>query len=458
MTEMAVAALALLDAALAEVALFAGVMILIGGLDDLAVDIVWRWHRRPDPLLADLPSAPPLRLAVFIPAWDEARVIGAMLRAALARYDHPDYTLCVGCYPNDGETIAAVQAVAAQDVRVRLVLNPVPGPTTKADCLNSLWRALVAHDAAAGRPTDAIVLHDAEDVVHPAELRVFDHHLRTAALVQVPVVPLIDPRTRLVSGHYADEFAGAHSRDLPARAALGAALPLAGVGCAIRRDALDRLTAMRDGAPVEAQSLTEDYELGLRVGAMGLGACFARWRERAGGPLVATRAYFPDTADAAVRQKARWLTGIALAGWDRIGWGQQRRPAELWMRMRDRRGLLAALVLLAAYATLAGEAISVAAHVWRGDAAPVAAAGLRALLIVNAGLLTWRLWMRVRLTAADHGWREGIGAIPRVVAANMIAMMAARRALAQYWQLLWGAPPHWDKTAHRFPAILPDRA
>ena len=104
-------------------------------------------------------------------------------------------------------------------------------------------------------------------------------------------------------------------------------MPLAGVGCAIRRDALDRLTAMRDGAPFEAQSLTEDYELGLRVGAMGLGACFARSRQRAGGPLVATRAYFPDTADAAVRQKARWLTGIALAGWDRIGWGQQRRPA-----------------------------------------------------------------------------------------------------------------------------------
>ena len=81
------------------------------------------------------------------------------------------------------------------------------GPTTKADCLNTLWRALLRADAQDGRVTAAVVLHDAEDVVHPLELRVFDDHLRDAALVQLPVVPLIEPRRRLVSGHYADEFA-----------------------------------------------------------------------------------------------------------------------------------------------------------------------------------------------------------------------------------------------------------
>jgi adsorption protein B len=89
---------------------------------------------------------------------------------------------------------------------------------------------------------------------------VFDDHLRDVALVQLPVVPLIDPRRRLISGHYADEFAESHRRDLVVRSALEAAIPLAGVACAIRRDALDRLDD-GSGTPFEPQSLTEDYEL-----------------------------------------------------------------------------------------------------------------------------------------------------------------------------------------------------
>src|SRR3546814_10397441 len=66
--------------------------------------------------------------------------------------------------------------------------------------------------------------------------------------------------------------------------------------------------------------------------------------------LVATRAYFPDRLDHVVRQKTRWVHGIALQGWDRTGWSL--RPAEFWMRLRDRRGPLTALVLLAGYSLL----------------------------------------------------------------------------------------------------------
>ena len=39
------------------------------------------------------------------------------------------------------------------------------------------------------------------------------------------------------------------------------------------------------------------------------------------------------------------MTGIALAGWDRIGWGGRQRFGDHWMRMRDRRAPLAVLVL-----------------------------------------------------------------------------------------------------------------
>src|SRR3546814_9014116 len=68
------------------------------------------------------------------------------------------------------------------------------------------------------------------------------------------------------------------------------------------------------------------------------------------GDLVCTREYFPATLTAAVRQKARWMTGIALAGWDRLGW--QGSLAERWMRFRDRRGPLAAVILCCAYAAI----------------------------------------------------------------------------------------------------------
>ena len=80
-------------------------------------------------------------------------------------------------------------------------------------------------------------------------------------------------------------------------------------------------------------------------------AAFVRLPAGPGRPVVATREYFPATLDAAVAQKARWMTGIALAGWDRLGWSGG--LAERWMRLRDRQSLLAALVLGAAYLALA---------------------------------------------------------------------------------------------------------
>jgi adsorption protein B len=54
--------------------------------------------------------------------------------------------------------------------------------------------------------------------------------------------------------------------------------------------------------------------------------------------VVASRGHFPATLGAAVRQKARWLGGIAFAGWDRLGW--RGGLGERWFRLRDRRGPL----------------------------------------------------------------------------------------------------------------------
>lgn len=442
---------ALVDVVLREALLFAGAGFLVGGIDDLTVDLMWL-HRRararfaPPPSIDTLPvAAAPLRLAIFVPAWREERVIGAMLRRALATIRHDDYQLYVGAYPNDPATIAEVDAVG--DPRVRLVIGAVAGPTTKADNLNALWQALRADDAARGTTTAAVVLHDAEDVIDPDELAVHDALLRHHDAVQIPVVPLIDPMRRLVSAHYADEFAESHGKGLIIRAGMGRGFPLAGVGCAIRTEVL---AALGDAAPFDPNSLTEDYEIGLKLGVQGHSAVFARCRNH-DGRLIATRAYFPATVETAVRQKARWMVGIALAGWDRTGWARGLNLGDHWMRMRDRRAPLALLVLAAAYLALLAWGVSAALHRVAGTPMPALSAGWRALLMVNGVMLAWRLAMRVAMTGSLYGWREGLRAVPRLVVANYIALLAVSRALRRYLHTLGGSPPRWDKTEHVFP-------
>lgn len=441
-----------IDAVAREATLFAAIGFLIGGVDDLAVDLVFLWSRlrrwwRPDPRRAPLRDGG--RIAVFVAAWDEAQVIGPMLRTALARYVYADYRIYVGVYPNDPATIAAVGAVAAVDDRVRMVVNPLPGATTKADCLNAVWRALLRDEAEEGR-VRAIVLHDAEDVVHPDELGVMAAWLTDHQAVQVPVLPLPDPRSPLIAGHYLDEFAEAHAKNLAVREALGAALPFAGVGCAIDRTLLGRIALARGGPPFDESSLTEDYELGLTVAAMGGRTKLARARDADGG-LIAVRAYFPAALGAAVRQKARWMTGIALAGWDRIGWARAGALGEHWMRMRDRRATLAIPVLAIAYLALVAWGLMLGVHLVTGTALPDVGGALRTLLTANLALLGWRIAMRMRFTGHAFGWVQALLSVPRLFVANLVALLAARRAITIYLPTLRGKQPVWDKTTHHFP-------
>lgn len=208
--------IAAIDAAAREATLFAAIWFLVGGLDDLAVDLIYGvrrvrlWLRPVNGTPSPEDTPPPGRIAVFVPAWDESAVIADMLRTALARFDHDDYLLYVGTYPNDLATIEAVARIAAGDARVRLVVGTQPGPSTKADCLNTLWRAMLRDEAAEDVQVAAVALHDAEDVVHPLELRVYAQWLRRYAAVQLPVLPLPHPRSRFVAGHYCGEFAEAH--------------------------------------------------------------------------------------------------------------------------------------------------------------------------------------------------------------------------------------------------------
>ncbi|MGN3973944.1 glycosyl transferase family protein [Tsuneonella sp. SYSU-LHT278] len=436
-----------------ELLLFAGVFFLIGALDEFAVDLIWFVLRvtgraRTVRLSEEQTGPAPLagEAAVFIAAWREAGVIGATIRHALSAWPHADMRLYVGTYRNDPLTAEAVIAAADHDPRLRLVIHDCDGPSTKADCLNRLYRALEADEDRVGRAARMVVMHDAEDMVDPAALGLLDEAISSVALAQIPVLPEPLPQSRWVASHYCEEFAEAHGKGMVVRDALGAGIPAAGVGCAIARETLLELAARRgrDG-PFAAECLTEDYELGLGVAALGRRSKFLRFRHP-DGRLVATRACFPADVGCAVRQKSRWIHGIALQSWDRLGWSSQ--PADLWMRVRDRRGPLTALVLAVAYFLILIASVGWLAH-HAGYAPSFPATPLvTALIAANTLSFVWRGALRFAFTAREYGWLEGVRAVIRIPLANAITILAGRRAFFEYLGSLRGRAPRWNKTRH----------
>ena len=455
--------IAALQATEHELLLVAAVGILIFGIEDLLFDGLWLARRRARAPVARLS---PLRgsIAVFVPAWHEAAVLPGTLRGMLQAWQDDDVRVYVGCYPNDGVTLLAVSALIAADHRLRLVIAPHHGPTSKADNLNQMWRALGADERAERRTFAAVAVHDAEDLVSPGEIDLYRRHLPGAMLVQIPVEPLLLRGGGPIAAHYADEFAEAHAKEMPLRAAFGTALPAAGVGCAFSRAALTLLALGRSDGPFNAESLTEDYEAGLILGASG-GICRFVDERDATGCRIATRSAFPATLADSVRQKSRWIAGIALGGWDRLDW-QGRRPDDCfpagdhrlqrpmltgWMLWRDRRATIAALVMLCAYAGMllsACDLVGQASGAWRASSVTPA---MLSLLAANGLLLVWRLMMRALFSGSIYGWRQGVLAIPRAFVGNIVQILAARRALVIYCRQLWTREIIWDKTVHTPP-------
>ncbi|WP_395331592.1 glycosyl transferase family protein [Novosphingobium sp. BL-8H] len=457
-------ALACLQHVEQELLLFTAFWLLMGACDDLGTDVAWLWLRltgraRSVRLSSEACDAPLTgRVAILVAAWHEDEVIGHTIRHALAAWRQQDFRLYIGCYANDPATLAAAMDGVGQDTRVRLVVHSRHGPTTKADCLNRLYDALCEDERRWGQAFRCVVLHDAEDMVHSAELTVIDRTLDHADFVQLPVRAEREARSRWVAGHYLDEFAEAHGKSLVVRDALGAALPAAGVGCGFSRTMLARIAGQRVAAggkgPFAAECLTEDYELGVLVWREGGKGRFVRARDPQ-GRLVATRAYFPDRLEDSVRQKTRWIHGIAFQSWDRLGWsridgraGLGASMADVWMALRDRRGPLTAVILAASYLLIVVEAALAVLRLSGWQIAPMQSPVLRIMLVACAISLVWRCAFRALFTAREYGAMEGFLAVLRLPVANIIAILATRRALTSYVRTLAGGAVVWDKTRH----------
>ncbi len=440
-----------------ELLLFAGVFFLLGVADELAMDGIWLWLRTTGRVRTHRIARAQLRhgelsglVAVMIPAWQEDKVISETLAHARRAWPHDNLLFYIGIYRNDPASMQAASRGADDDSRVRLVVHDRDGPSTKADCLNRLYRAMEQDELRRGQAVRIILLHDAEDMVDEAALALIDTAMDDCEFVQLPVLPLPHPTSPWIASHYCEEFAESHGKAMVVRDALTAFIPAAGVGCAFNRETLRTMAEIareESGArgPFCDSSLTEDYELGLRIGAAGGRSRFLRVRGE-DGTLVATRSYFPTTLERAVRQKARWMHGIAFQGWDRLGWSGT--LVENWMRLRDRRGPMSALVLLTGYMlfliALLLTALDIAGYGRPWEPTPL----LWALLGINMIGFIWRAGVRMAFTTREYGAMEGLRAVLRIPLANVIAIMAGRRALLAYGRTLRGADAQWDKTAH----------
>jgi adsorption protein B len=409
-------------------------------------------------------------LAIMLPAWQESSVLAKSVSTIIRTIDYENYHIFIGTYPNDDKTLSEAKHLAQHFDRIHQVVTPRPGPTCKADCLNSIVNAIFDYEKDASISFEGFILQDAEDIVHKDSLRTFNHYLTNYDLVQIPVYSLKRKWHELTASHYMDEFAEFQSKEIRVREKLANLVPGAGVGTAYSRKAI--LAFYSKGEVFRTNTLTEDYEFSMRLHQDGFRQVFASLRpERRQGPdtpkfqeagcrravdtIISTREYFPNQFWAAVRQKTRWTIGISLQGWKNFHWrGNWRIRYFFW---RDRKMLFFAQAIAAGFFALLFFAALTAYHflfVEGYQFAPLLEDDSLVWYLVyfNFFMTAMRIVQRYCWTYALYGW-SALPMLPlRYVWGSLINYLAITRAInIFFYHQLKGKPIGWDKTAHDFP-------
>lgn len=458
------------------------VLMLISGLDDFFIDIVF-WVRRLWKSLFiyskqrracyyDLYRPAERPLAIMVPAWHETGVIGHMAELAATTLDYENYHIFVGTYPNDADTQRDVDEVCARFPNVHKVVCARPGPTSKADCLNNVLDAILQFERRARVTFKGFILHDAEDVLCELELRLFNFLVERKDLIQIPVYPFERQWNNFTSLHYLDEFAELHGKDIPVREALAGQVPSAGVGTCFSRRAILALIDAGNGVAFDVQSLTEDYDIGLRLKQWGMAEIFVRFpvlRYQRHHPqtshlgqnardcnVICVREYFPDRLETAVRQKSRWIIGIVYQGYRTHGW--TRGSVLNYFLWRDRKGAINNFVSFAAMLILLQLMVTwLIQQMWPDAPRFVSIFEGRPwfnfILAANIVLMCNRVLQRIIFVSGYYGVKQGLLSVPRLLWGNLVNFLANWRAIRQI--IKTGDPRRvaWDKTTHDFPSI-----
>jgi adsorption protein B len=455
------------------------VLFLAFGLDDLFVDLYyWFGKLRAQPQFPvdhvdKLDNFEPRPLAIMIPAWHESAVILQTLKGMQTFIRYPSYQIFVGVYPNDPATRERVEAAARLHSNIHLAHVPWDGPTSKADCLNAIIERVFIFERENSMAFAGVILHDAEDVVHPTELSLFNAALHSADLIQLPVFSFRRALSDVIAATYMDEFAEWHTRDLVVREHLTGIVTCAGVSACFSRRAIEALRT-KVGPVFDSSNLTEDYDIAFRIAKLGMRERFVRFPNNftvdispdLGQPLyverrlpVATREFFPDEFRAAYRQRARWLLGIVFQGWQNYRW--QGTAGARYFLFRDRKAIVTSALAVLSLFVLA----NIAAFRLLYERSMMDLDGLRfdllatplatALIVANFLLLVNRLVHRAYFTGAIYGLKHGLLAGPRMLVSNLLNFYAALRAVEIFVRhLRSGDSIAWDKTSHKVPEQL----
>lgn len=454
---------------------------VISGIDEFFIDICYftrkiyrilfirTRHKRLTE--AQLLAKPEQAIAMMLPCWDESAVIRRMLENTLTTMNYSNYVIFVGTYPNDPATQREVDLVRERFDNVERIVTPKDGPTSKADCLNWLYKGIQVFEEDHGKKFDIFLMEDSEDILHPLLLKLCNYVIPTLDMIQLPVHPMARKWTDFTGNHYMDEFAETHTRDIVVREALTGAIPSAGVGTGFSRQGLKNMAAAKKHLLFDINSLTEDYDFGLKAKEFGLKQGFVRqwiWRPKmvksifTGKPkekqvreYISIKEFFPNTMKTAIRQKTRWVMGIALQGWTTVGW--RGNLAFRYMLVRDRKpiitnlanfiGNILFLIILSLFAyNVITEQYRLPPLV---DDTPLSIALVSACLF----FLFLRIFMRIMVVYITYGWYQSLLAVPRLFWANVINFIATNRAIFIYTKTkITGQKATWDKTAHVYPS------
>ncbi|MCG7488596.1 phage adsorption protein NrfB [Vibrio sp. Of14-4] len=454
------------------IAIFLIIFIFLFGVDDLFIDLMY-WkevllgvnskENREENVKTDIKQS---YMAIMIPAWQEDGVIEKMVSLLASSCKYDNFHIFVGTYPNDLATTACIEEVCTEYKNVHNVICKKPGPTSKADCLNNIFKYILFEENRKGIKFSGFILHDSEDVTHSYELSLFNTYLPEYDLIQIPVYPYVRKWYQFTSSHYIDEFSELHEKDLLVRMSMTGHVPSAGVGTCLSRRALFRLARSGGGKPFDCRSLTEDYDISVRLKQWGMSEIFVRSvaknisfkdSDDSDSPsLVCVREFFPSSFNAAVRQKSRWIIGIVFQGWKNIGWSKNwKMNYFLW---RDRRCVLSNTVSFLSMAVFLQIAcISIYQIIFKDSYFFLSIFDDYFLLeyISYANILFFinRLIHRFIFVRRFYGLLSAFISIPRTLWSNIINFFSNIRALYLVFSKDNIMKISWDKTKHDFPDI-----
>ncbi len=452
----------------------AGIFILLG-LDDLLWDILSIFLRKPAARipLKDLDEKQPRLLALMIAAWKEDAVIEQVIDhlVATAQYPRSMYHIFLGVYPNDNPTIEAANRLAGKYPNLHVVINHAPGPTSKADNLNNILRYIAEFEKERNWEFVSFTIHDSEDVVHPYEFKLTNYLMDSHEVLQFPVFPLQPfPRwgnifSTMTLGTYSDEFAENHYRIMSVRDRTGAFVPSAGTGFVLSKNIIQKFRG-RELFP--EHSLTEDYKLSLTFAQEGIQTHYVLEKVprvnshgRYVWEYISTRSRFPDTFQAAVRQKTRWIYGITMQSFRLrdIRKSKNLTRTGRYFMYKDLKAKVGNLAILPGYLVF----LYFVAYFFLN--LPVMYPKFSVswyLMVVLTGMMLERQFLRGIAVRHIYGWRSAIIAcffpplMPfRWVWGNILNMTATMKAwkqklLGRGKSKVKAKKPAWNKTDHAF--------